>query len=311
MDAVNAEDWDYITVQQGSVDSGVPSTYDDLTPILNAIMKARPEATVMWNMTWAYQQDYSNATSFAPYNNDQTTMYQGIVDSVKSKIVPDLEINSVIPNGTAIQNARTSWLGDTLTRDGLHLGSVGQYIAALSYAYLMTGRDITTVDFAPGNMGEKLKELCFESVMNAIKRPFYVTQSSFARKSNLSATHVELSDYGWQNGYWFSTDPENYHNRLDTEVNPPRYISTKVFGKADLPVGTIIEIASGYKYRPEAWTGTGVQTARPENVSTYRIVVNEEWWGKYDYRAFNISATETATLDASAAQAAFKIWLPK
>lgn len=310
MDAVNDEDWDYITVQQGSVESGQADTYDDLTPILNAIMAAKPEATVMWNMTWAYQQTLEADDRFAPYNRDQTTMYNAIVDSVKKKIVPDLEINAVIPNGTAIQNARTSLLGDTLTRDGLHLGLIGQYVAAMSYAYLMTGYDINNITYVPSGIDETTKAICIESVFNAIERPFYVTQSAYPGEE-APKTYYEMSDYDWSVGYWQSTRADMFDVRLETTVTSTKYISTRRFTREDLPVGTVIVVADRYQYRPEAWKGTGVQTTRPGNVTTTRIVIDEAWWADYDYRAFNIFAIDESYIDVEEAKAAFKIWLPR
>jgi hypothetical protein len=63
-------------------------------------------------------------------------------------------------------------------------------------------------------------------------------------------------------------------------------MSTKKFTIEELPVGSIIEIASGWQYRPEGWNYTGI---RPDNVTTARIIIDEDWWGSYTERAFNIS----------------------
>ncbi len=35
-------------------------------------------------------------------------MYQGILNAVKTRVLPSKDIELIIPNGTAIQNARTS-----------------------------------------------------------------------------------------------------------------------------------------------------------------------------------------------------------
>jgi len=49
------------------------------------------------------------------------TMYKAIISATKTKILTNSNFTKVIPNGTAIQNMRTSFVGDTLTRDGYHL----------------------------------------------------------------------------------------------------------------------------------------------------------------------------------------------
>lgn len=57
-------------------------------------------------------------------------MYHAIVDAVK-KAGKAYKIKMIIPTGTAIQNARTSFIGDHMNRDGHHLDvKVGRYTAA-------------------------------------------------------------------------------------------------------------------------------------------------------------------------------------
>ena len=70
------------------------------------------------------------------------------------------------------------------------------------------------------------------------------------------------------------------------------FMATKKFTREELPAGSIIEIASGWQYRPEGWTYTGT---RPGNVTTLRIVIDEDWWGSYTERAFNISQVAHTT----------------
>ena len=64
------------------------------------------------------------------------------------------------------------------------------------------------------------------------------------------------------------------------------FMATKKFTREELPVGSIIEIAVGWQYRPEGWN---FATSRPDNVTTVRIVIDEDWWGSYTQRGFNIS----------------------
>lgn len=316
-DAVNADNWDYITIQQGSPESGLADTYNDLPAVLNTVNALKPNAKIMWQMTWAYQQD-TNHGAFPTYGNSQTTMYNAIVDAVQTKIVPNIEINSVIPNGTVIQNARTSYLGDTLTRDGYHLSEdIGRYMASLTYAYLTTGYDISAVTFVPNGVTESVKNIAIESVKNAIKMPYNVTASVYTTEPplpDLSATHTLLSNYGYTDlGFWNSMDGKGrYYSVITGETNSNQWICTRQFTKAELPVGTVIEIAYGYRYRPEGWVGTGQQTSRPNTVTSRRIVIDDAWWGNFDVRAFNVSTITEQDITALTSQikSAFKIWLP-
>ena len=109
-------------------------------------------------------------------------MYHAILDAVKTCVLPRNEFVLLFHVGTAIQNARTSYLGDTLTRDGFHLSiPFGRYIAALTWGRVLTGKSVENIDYAPMEIDERLKAIAIESVENAIKNPFEVTQSIFTK----------------------------------------------------------------------------------------------------------------------------------
>ncbi len=180
--ALQEEDWDIITIQQASHDSGVPSTYSHMSDIVDFVnnYKTNPDAEIWWHMTWAYQAD-STHSGFAKYDKNQLTMYGDIVDTVKSKIVGNSEISGIIPVGTAIQNLRTSHIGDTITRDGYHLSyDYGRYTAALTWYAALTGGDIEAVDYVPRSYTtiiENELDTIREAVSNAMKSNFAVTEA--------------------------------------------------------------------------------------------------------------------------------------
>lgn len=179
------EDWDIITMQQSSGKSGRPETYegylDELIEFVNA-NKTNPDAKLVWHMTWAYQGD-SDHKDFTVYANKQETMYTCIVNANKTKILTNDAFSAVIPAGTAVQNARSSYLGDNLTKDGYHLNDLGNVIGAYTWYAAFTGKHLTTLqlDAIPGSitLSEENKMVIAEAVNNAIKTPFEVTQSAY------------------------------------------------------------------------------------------------------------------------------------
>ena len=181
VDAILSEDWDYISFQQCSAWSGKSLSYTDLDELLAAVKSLVPKKTsFVWNMTWAYQQDFENP-NFAAYASDQATMYSAIINTVHNVICNKNEFDIIVPTGTAVQNARTTFLGDTLTRDGFHLNLVyGRYIAGLTYLCAITGLSPNDVAYAPEGVpkNSSLFEACQESALNAIKIPFAVTKSN-------------------------------------------------------------------------------------------------------------------------------------
>ena len=186
--AFSENDWDFVTLQQNSNNSGVASTYDDVSPLIDAIESqcTNEHVAFAWHMTWAYQQD-SDHKAFPTYNNNQTTMYNAIISAVQEKIVPNHRIVKIIPSGTAIQNARTSYLGDTLTRDGYHLSyDEGRLFAGASYLASLIEIDFDSVDLSSLCSDSSLVKVIKESVKNAVKTPFSVTPSTITEKEDTS-----------------------------------------------------------------------------------------------------------------------------
>ena len=172
--AFNKVKWDVVTIQQVSSDSGRPATYANLAATVDILKTHEPQAKILWHMTWAYQQN-STHWAFAYYNKDQMTMYNAITATVQEKVLPLSTINGVIPSGTAIQNLRTSALGDTLTSDGHHLlDSYGDYTAALTWFCTITGEKPDAVTYRPASVAGQWNAIA-AAVENAIKTPYAVT----------------------------------------------------------------------------------------------------------------------------------------
>jgi len=170
--ALDYKEWDIISVQQASGESGKADTYNNLDALVAEVKKQAQDAEIVFNMTWAYQGNSTHA-QFPDYGSDQMTMYSAIVSAVQAKVS-----YKVVPNGTAIQNARTSLLGDTLTRDGYHLDlKIGRYIAGLTFVAKVTGVDISDIEYVPGGINEIQFAIAIESVQNALANPFTVTES--------------------------------------------------------------------------------------------------------------------------------------
>ena len=179
------EAWDIITMQQQSGRSGQSETYD---PYLSQLIeyvntnKTNPNAKLVWHMTWAYQQD-NKQSAFATYANSQDVMYQCIVKATQEKIVGNEAFSAIIPAGTVVQNVRTSYIGDTLTSDGYHLNTMGEFLGGYMWYVTFTGKPLTELKLTkiPGNISltEENQALFLEAINNALANPFEVTESSY------------------------------------------------------------------------------------------------------------------------------------
>lgn len=186
--ALQDEAWDYISFQQASTFSGVYDTYAASLPALYQYVKNQVSANTKYilHQTWAYAGN-STHKGFANYNNDQITMYKSIVKTTKKarKLVP---IDLLIPSGTAIQNARTSFLGDSLTRDGYHLDlNIGRYTAACTWFESLFNESVITNTYRPAAVSEAAAVVARHAAHAAVRRPFAITHMKAYKKEPVIA----------------------------------------------------------------------------------------------------------------------------
>ncbi len=175
--ALEDEDWDFVSLQQASPLSGVFESYAEPINGLKHYIDSLSSEPVryLFHQTWAYAPT-STHEGFARYNNNQIQMYKAIMKaSGKVKqLIPGVVI---IPSGTAIQNARTSSLGSDLTRDGYHLNlAIGRFIAACTWFETLFGQEAPIDQYRPENVSEKEAEIARKAADAASKKPFKITK---------------------------------------------------------------------------------------------------------------------------------------
>jgi hypothetical protein len=147
------EKWDYISFQQVSQNSGKFATYNPyLTNLLKYVKGIATNQDVQYclHRTWAYSSDATH-TGFQNYQNSQSVMFDSIV-SVTSRVAERNGISKVIPAGTAIQNGRTSFVGDNFNSDGFHLNSIGRYVASCTWYEKLLGNPVIGNSFMPSGL---------------------------------------------------------------------------------------------------------------------------------------------------------------
>jgi hypothetical protein len=172
-EAITDEDWNYISFQQVSRDSGMYDTYFPYLPNLLAYVKSlatNPEVEYVLHQTWAYAQT-STHPGFANYDNNQATMYEAILNTVFC-VATELSIDIVIPVGTAVQNIRTGCIGDNLCRDGFHLDTgIGRYAAACTWYEKLSGKPVMENTFVPAGLSSREMELARTAAHHAVMSP--------------------------------------------------------------------------------------------------------------------------------------------
>ena len=172
--ALRDEQWDYVSLQQVSQLSGMYSSFQPHLDSLIAYVRARVPATtkLIWHVTWAYAQN-STHSGFANYDRDQGKMYRAIVEGAQRLKKENAQFSLFIPVGTAIQNARTSFVGDHLNRDGFHLDLVlGRYTAACTWFECLFGTNVVGNRYAPKGLDKAQREVAQWAAHLAVERPF-------------------------------------------------------------------------------------------------------------------------------------------
>lgn len=324
LEGLKDEDWDIITLQQSSKIGGLTETYDlFLTQLVDEVRRERtnPDAEIYWHMTWAFQHDCTQPTFASNYQRNQLKMYSMIVNAYKECVLPETRIVGMIPNATALQNARTSFVGDNLTRDGYHMNyTLGRYITALTYFCAITGVDPERVPYVPSlDITPEVRAMAIDSVRDAMRYPYKVTKSThtegtwdstnkdynkvvnaadcYAMDAALAlGVGIDLSGYTLMpyeyiaNGFYYCpngttvTRPDEGASAYQQNV-----CTKKIFTKSEIPEGSIIICDLGWQFRPEMWVSKSKKAeVRPPLISNSLTVLDATFWGENQFIAWNI-----------------------
>ena len=152
-DALLMKYWDYITLQQVSVYSGLVDTfYPYIKELANYVREYQKKATFVLHKTWPYETGFDN-TNFAHYNYDRKTMYT-CINKAYDYVAKDLGINIIIRSGDVIEKAIEKY-GEHFHKDGFHLNDEGRYLVALGFVHTFNGNKIIEELGIPDNFDIK------------------------------------------------------------------------------------------------------------------------------------------------------------
>ena len=217
MDAVtmyNAIKWDYwdiIVMQGGSGELTNPNK--DITSDIRTIQsyvnehKRNPLATFAWHMTWALPADetlldmypYSpngHKESMRKFDFNKENYYNALIQGINTRIVTDETFQLLIPSGTAMQNAWSSYMEDKdIHRDYAHATDMARAMTAYVWYCKLLGvehLDELKLDAIPKAflkstqdktqdrvLTEMEKAVMLESINNALANPLQLTQSQY------------------------------------------------------------------------------------------------------------------------------------
>lgn len=234
---ITDEPWDFITVQQVSQESGLTSTFEPyMTLLVNYTdsVKTNPSARLGYHQTWAYSHDSTHG-GFANYGNDQSVMYDSIRHAVLWAMERHPELSFKVPCGTAIQNARTSYLGDNMNRDGYHLDYLlGRYTAACTWLESITGENPEGLSFRPHGMDMAAAAVCQTAAHCAALMPDSISDLAdiaFSHTNDIKPSGLIKLNFGGSpsaDPAWNDITPDcRTHTWItDTKLNPTGILVT-------------------------------------------------------------------------------------
>lgn len=172
MAALRYTQWDYISFQQASHDSGKRLSYEPyLKQLQQVVRKYQPKAKFCWLQTWSYAQDAKHP-GYPYYQNSQQVMNDSIA-SCTGALMRTYKNIRLVPCGSAITYARQS-MGDILCRDGYHLSyELGRYVASCVWCEFLTGKSVVGNPYKSEKMTPEQCLLAQKAAHKAIKMPIF------------------------------------------------------------------------------------------------------------------------------------------
>lgn len=210
--ALSYDYWDYVIMQGGVFEIAKDATYTDGNiEVIQQYVRERvqnPDIKFAWHMQWAPPTDDSLRATYpyasnpyittyqSLYNDDRMTLYNAIAGSVERQVLPNKTFEFIIPSGTAMQNAwSSSFTEKQLHRDYVHASEYGRAISSYTWYCRLFGidqLDEIKLDAIPKQffhasrpvrkepeLTQLEKDVLLESVNNALKTPFAMTQSQY------------------------------------------------------------------------------------------------------------------------------------
>ena len=131
--ALLMKEWDYITLQQVSVYSGLKDTfYPYINQLIDYVKQYQKNPKFVLHKTWPYETGFKNI-NFSHYNYDRKTMYK-CINETYDYVANDLDIDIIIRSGDIIEAAIEEY-GEHFHKDGFHLNEEGRYLVALGFVH--------------------------------------------------------------------------------------------------------------------------------------------------------------------------------
>ena len=209
-EALRYDAWDVIILQGQGFEMGNEANmklgYIEIIQDYVNEHKLNPNAVFGWHTGWvsATEPDLMDMypktpnyyyINYEPYGTNRNNLYNVLIDRLKTYIIPNETFAVIIHTGTAFENALSSYMTEyDLHRDYTHGTDYTRLMAAYVWYCKLLGieqlediqQDVIPYQYFRSNTGlqdihltELEKNILIESVNNALKNPYEITQSQY------------------------------------------------------------------------------------------------------------------------------------
>lgn len=300
----------------------VPKNTDEVMTMIAKKDLANYEKLPFWYTKNAWYQ--SNASSKL-----QTTTSGG---NFNKFVATNIVSKGEIPNGSVVVTMggdfgyRPEGWENASTKTATRPDRVSEQVTEVTDAWWTSGSQTFTMrgfnlDKGTGNLSDTELEGVIESFAVYVPKP---TKAKPDPDAVFTTAGYKLEDYKklelTYNKYAFYDSKnsgviQNKEN-VPTATNLGQFVATGIIDKANIPNGSVLVVCDGYQYRPEGWQVNGEKNTadRPGNVTTATVVVDDAWWGNFNYRAFNLAYAGNPGIPVTEMDhviASFAIYVPK
>lgn len=271
------EEWDFISIQQVSGHAGLYNTYGPLPEIMAYLREyaSNPNVKFILHQTWAYPTNSTHG-EFANYDKDQMKMYEAIINTTK-RIAEENNIDIIVPSGTAVQNGRTSALGDSFCRDEFHLNmTYGRYTAACTWFEKLFGVDVRNNTYTVAGLSEFRTDVARAAAHFAVESPYRVTDLvDYKQNPNVKElTKPVYVDFGFPSSTPNRVSPFPWNNMTSTSAGASIELSDEA--------GTALGIELKIMQRFGGVNGDGVTTTNVPTFSMPATASNDSFFGNIE-----------------------------
>lgn len=278
---------------------------------------------------WHFKNQYYQSNS-----NNKTALITGSGALLNKFIATNIVSKGEIPNGSVVvtmggdfgyrpegwvSGAKTSTRPDRTNVQVTEVDDAWWVVGGQNFNQRAFNLDMTKASLTDAEMEEVIEKFAVfvPKPTKAKPDPDAVFTTAGYKLDDYTKLELTYNKYAFYN----STDAtkggviQNKEN-VPTATNLGQFVATGIIDKANIPNGSVLVVCDGYQYRPEGWQVKGEKNtaSRPGNVTTATVVVDDAWWGNFNYRAFNLAYAGNPGIPVTEMDhviASFAIYVPK